>query len=158
MNFAIVLASGSGSRFGSTGLKQLTRVSGRPIMEYTLEAFQNHSEVFGIIVVGNAEVCALVDDLTRKFPKILSVCLGGGTRADSTWRGLRETSKWAHQQSKVLIHDAVRPFISSHVISSALSALDHYDAVNTVIDSTDTMLVVSQGFVDSMPNLSLIHI
>ena len=156
MNYAVILASGEGSRFGGEKLKQLTRVSGKTILEHTLQLFDKNPLIDQIIIVGNAQVLLLQDEFKSKYPKLHAVVPGGGSRAESTWMGLSALKGLAAADDKVLIHDGVRPFLSHEIIQNLINALDQYGAVNTIIDATDTMLYVEDSRVVSIPDRSKI--
>ena len=156
MNYAVILASGEGSRFGGEKLKQLTRVSGKTILEHTLQLFDKNPLIDQIIIVGNAQVLLLQGEFKNKYPKLHAVVPGGASRAESTWMGLSALKGLAGKDDKVLIHDGVRPFLSHEIIQNLINALDQYGAVNTIIDATDTMLYVEDSRVVSIPDRSKI--
>jgi ribitol-5-phosphate 2-dehydrogenase (NADP+) / D-ribitol-5-phosphate cytidylyltransferase len=152
LNYALLLASGEGSRFGGEKLKQLTRVSGKTILEHTLAVFNKSSYIDEIVIVGNAQVLLLADSFKEKYTKLKLVVPGGSSRTESTWMGLSSLSHCAKDSDKVLIHDGVRPFLAQEIIKNLVHALDSYDAVNTIIDATDTMLEVEGNVVVSIPD------
>lgn len=156
MNFAVLLASGEGSRFGAEKLKQLTRVFGKTVLEHTLQRFNQSALIDHIVIVGNERVLQLEKDFKAKYPKLTHMVSGGASRSESTWRGLCALQNIAAKTDKVLIHDGVRPFLSENIIERILDALNTYDAVNTVIDATDTMLFVENERVVSIPERSKI--
>ena len=88
MNYAVILASGEGSRFGGEKLKQLTRVSGKTILEHTLQLFDKNPLIDEIVIVGNAQVLLLDGEFKHKYPKLRFIVPGGASRAESTWMGL----------------------------------------------------------------------
>jgi 2-C-methyl-D-erythritol 4-phosphate cytidylyltransferase len=139
---AVILASGSGERFGADLPKQFIKVAGRTILEHTIVAFER-SRVDEIILVVNADHRSLAEELVLKnaFRKVKRVLNGGATR--------RESSKIAidsipEDDAKVLVHDAVRPFISERIIDDCVAALDAHDAVDVAIPSTDTIIDVDE--------------
>ncbi len=152
MNYAVLLASGEGSRFGGEKLKQLTRVSGKTILEHTLRVFDKSPLIDQIVIVSNPQVMLLEAEFKERYPKCRFMVLGGSSRAESTWMGLRAIKEVAKPSDKVLIHDGVRPFLSHKIIEDLINALDTYDAVNTIIDATDTMLYVENERVVSIPD------
>ena len=156
MNYAVILASGEGSRFGGEKLKQLTRVSGKTILEHTLQLFDKNPLIDEIVIVGNAQVLLLEVEFKTKYSKLKSIVSGGASRAESTWMGLSALKGFAKSEDKVLIHDGVRPFLSHEIIQNLINALDEYNAVNTIIDATDTMLYVEDHKVVSIPDRSKI--
>jgi ribitol-5-phosphate 2-dehydrogenase (NADP+) / D-ribitol-5-phosphate cytidylyltransferase len=156
MNFALLLAAGFGSRFGNAVLKQRARLAGRAVYEHTLERLQNCESIFGILLLTNEDLLPERADIKRRYPKVLDVIKGGATRLESSHIGLRYLALIAEPGSKVIIHDAVRPFVDDALIERILSALDEYDAVDPVIDSTDTIILTNDGFIESIPNRRMV--
>jgi 2-C-methyl-D-erythritol 4-phosphate cytidylyltransferase len=152
MNFAILLAAGIGSRFGKAILKQRARLAGRAVYEHTLERLQSFDSISGILLIFNEDMLAERDEIKRRYPKVLDVIKGGNSRLESSYVGLRYLAPIAEPGSKVIIHDAVRPFVDEAMVVRILSALDEYDAVDPVIDSTDTIIVARDGFIESIPD------
>jgi 2-C-methyl-D-erythritol 4-phosphate cytidylyltransferase len=156
VNFALLLAAGFGSRFGKAVLKQKARLAGRAVYEHTLERLQNCKSIFGILLLVNEDLLTERADLKRKFPKVVDVIQGGATRLESTYIGLRYLAPIAEPSSKIIIHDAVRPFVDDALIDRILTALDEYDAVDPAIDSTDTVILAREGFIDSIPDRRMV--
>ena len=156
MNFAILLAAGQGVRFGATSPKQLVRLAGRPVFEHALEALELHAFIDGIVVVGSEGVLDRAEQLSRTFRKLMAVVPGGDSRADSTRQGLRALAAAAAENDNILIHDGARPFVSQRILSDVIEALGRFDAVDTVIDSADTMVVVEEGRLVGIPDRSRI--
>lgn len=152
MNFAILLAAGTGSRFGKAVLKQRARLAGKPVYEHTLERLQAMEGISGILLVCNEDMLADRGAIKSKFPKVLDVVKGGSSRLESTYVGLRYLAPIAEASSKVIIHDAVRPFVDQAMVGRILAALDEHDAVDPVVDSTDTIIVANGGFIESIPD------
>ena len=152
MNFAILLAAGIGSRFGKAVLKQRARLAGRAVYEHTLERLQSFDSISGILLIFNEDMLAERDQIKRRYPKVLEVIKGGNSRLESSYIGLRYLAPIAEAGSKVIIHDAVRPFVDEAMVGRILAALDEHDAVDPVIDSTDTIIVARDGFIESIPD------
>ena len=152
MNFAILLAAGIGSRFGKAVLKQRARLAGRAVYEHTLERLQSFDSISGILLIFNEDMLAERDQIKRRYPKVLDVIKGGNSRLESSYVGLRYLAPIAEAGSKVIIHDAVRPFVDEAMVGRILAALDEHDAVDPVIDSTDTIIVARDGFIESIPD------
>lgn len=152
-NIAIVLAAGKGTRFGAEKPKQLVRLSGKPVFEHVLEAFEQAPEIDAIVLVGTEEVLAQEHRLCSLYPKILFLVGGGESRADSTWSGLSALLSLP-PETKVLVHDGVRPFVSRRILQDVIAALDRYDAVDTVVDCTDTVVQVECGELTDIPERS----
>ncbi|HEY8588488.1 MAG TPA: bifunctional cytidylyltransferase/SDR family oxidoreductase [Naasia sp.] len=139
---AIVLAGGVGARMGASVPKQLLRIAGKPIVEHTIEALESSPDVDEIIVMMEEHHLGEIDALraSGRFPKLSAVRKGGSTRNESTARALASLGP---EEAKVLIHDAVRPFLDDRIVRECVEALDSYDAVDTAIASADTIIEVS---------------
>lgn len=151
MNFAILLAAGSGSRFGKAVLKQRARLAGKAVYEHTLERLQNIAAISGILIVINEDMLSERAAIKRKFPKVIDVIKGGSSRMESSYVGLHYLAPIAEANSKVIIHDAVRPFVDEALVGRILAALEENDAVDPVIDCTDTIIVARDGYIERIP-------
>jgi 2-C-methyl-D-erythritol 4-phosphate cytidylyltransferase len=144
-NVAVLLAGGVGTRVGLDLPKQLVKIAGRPIMEHTLAAFDQHPAVDDIVVLmapGHLDaVRAMVRD--GGYTKVRQILEGAATRSDTTMRALDAMDALGEGDHKVLLHDAVRPLVSARVIAECVEALDRYDAVDVAIPSADTIVEVT---------------
>lgn len=138
---AVVLAGGIGVRVGLGIPKQLIKIAGKAIVEHTLEALQASPLIDEILIMMNAASITELDHLrdSGRFPKLTRVLPGGETRNDTTQLALAAIDG---DDTKVLLHDAVRPFIDDRIIEDCVRALDQYDAVDTAIPSADTIIQV----------------
>lgn len=143
----IILAGGSGTRFRSEKPKQLAMLAGKTILQHTLENVAACENVKQIILVSRGtileEAKKIVSDIAHPSIKVVE---GGSNRLESTRAGLMAVEGPA--ETKVLVHDGVRPFIKHDVINACYSGLDTYDAVDVVIPSADTLVEVNQEAVD----------
>ena len=123
MNVALVIAGGVGARMGQDIPKQFLHVNDKPVLMYTLERFQNHPEVDGIVVVTLPHWIAFVEACSKQFgiTKLKSVVAGGETGHDSIHNGIVEIAKHYPPDTAVLIHDGIRPMVGADVISDNLS-------------------------------------
>lgn len=87
---AIILASGSGSRFRSETPKQFLKLAGKTVLEHTLDVFERHARVLEIIVVVAAEQRMLVEEIATRagYRKITKIVIGGATRQASSAAGI----------------------------------------------------------------------
>lgn len=143
---AIILAAGFGTRFDPAKPKQLVSVADRPVIEWTIEAFEDCPEVTDILVVVNAAVSdaveKVIDDMGSR--KVRGIVPGGETRADSTRAALEFLREYSiPDDAKVLIHDGVRPFVSPKTILDCVAALDSVNAATVAVPSTDTILIAA---------------
>lgn len=150
-NIAIILAAGNGTRFGTETPKQFTKLAGKPVILYTIEAFQKSLSIDEIIIVTNEEYIAQIHDIVHlnELDKVRKVICGGKERYNSTWVALQAIE---YQDCHVILHDAVRPFISQRIISDCVSALKNWNAVDVVVDPTDTIVQVKDDIIDTIPN------
>ncbi len=141
---AVVLAGGIGVRVGLGIPKQLIKIAGKAIVEHTLESLQSSEHIDEILIMMNAASIGELDHLLDKerFPKLTRILPGGATRNDTTQLAIAALSG---DDTKVLFHDAVRPFIDDRIISDCVNALDEFDAVDTAIASADTIIEVDEN-------------
>ncbi len=139
MNYAIILASGTGSRCNLDMPKQFVDVNGKTILEYTIEAFEKNKNTDRIILVTNKDYLEFCKSL--KYEKIFLVTEGGERRQDSSRIGVNLIKE---DDAKVLIHDGARPYIKDELINKCYEALDKFNAINTGIETTDTIMEVDE--------------
>jgi 2-C-methyl-D-erythritol 4-phosphate cytidylyltransferase len=136
---AIVVAAGAGKRFGE--MKQFAYLRGKPVLEWTLEAFQGHGEVDAVVLVLPDE-----QDLKHyrmRYPKIVDIVRGGERRQDSVWQGFRLLD--AATAEVVLVHDGARPFVSPGLISRVIAAARADGAAVPALPLEDTVKEVREG-------------
>ncbi len=119
----VVVAGGCGSRFGNPGGKQLVSIAGRPMMTWSMQAFDRSSRIGAIVVVAPRERmeemrAVAVDPYDFKTPVLFAPA--GETRQDSTANGLAAVPK---DFDYVAIHDGARPLITTNAIDRAIDAL-----------------------------------
>ena len=122
-NVALIFAGGTGQRMNTkTRPKQFLELHGKPIIVYTLEAFDQHSEIDGIIVVMLESWIGYTQELVRKFGlrKIRKIVPGGSTGQESIYQGVRHIREMRGdvRDDVVLVHDGVRPIIDAATISA----------------------------------------
>ena len=139
MNIAVVLAGGSGTRLGGALPKQFLEVEGKPIIAYTIEAFQKNPRIDEIVVVSRAENVDLMWGIVHRFhyEKVSKVLLGGKERYDSS---LAAIAAYDHPDDVLLLHDGVRPLVSQQSIYRFLDAIVRYNAVFLAIKTTHTIV------------------
>ncbi len=149
MNTAILLMGGSGLRFGSALPKQFHRISGKKIYLYTLERFLETGLFNEIILVCHPDWIAEVQaDLIPYQNSTLKVVAGGENRQASSCLGLLACAP----TRAVVIHDAVRPFITKKILEAHIEALKIHQAVDTCIPSADTIVHTTSGTqIDAIP-------
>ncbi|MCA1956541.1 bifunctional cytidylyltransferase/SDR family oxidoreductase [Zymomonas sp.] len=157
MAVAVILGGGKGTRFGDPLPKQFKVLGGKPIIQYTLEAFYSHPAIDEIIVTYPVEYRKEIAKITAPFSKkSLYLVAGGASRMETTMAALAAAGD---RHVKILFHDAVRPFVSHDIISDSLHALDRHQAVDVVIPTADTIVSLNeaQDHLLSIPKRSLLR-
>ena len=150
----VILAGGKGERFENNLPKQFIKLAGKSIIEYTIEAFNRHLLIDKIIIVSKEEYIDRVWEIVKKnnADKVEKVIAGGIDRFGSTYSALKALEEESGK-SKILFHDAVRPLIDESTITACVEALDRYDAIDTAIDATDTIINIDiDNCIKDIPN------
>jgi 2-C-methyl-D-erythritol 4-phosphate cytidylyltransferase len=142
---AVVLAAGSGSRFGSAGLKQLRVLAGRNLIEHCVQAFEDAPGVDQVLVVTAAAIEEQVASDLAGHEKVAAVVPGGASRTDSTRLALAWLEASVGGDAKVLFHDAARPLVDQRIIADCVAALDQWQAIGVVVPSSDTIVEIADG-------------
>lgn len=142
---AVVLAAGSGSRFGSAGPKQLRLLAGRNLIEHCVQAFEHAPGVDDVLVVTADSIQEQVSQDLAGRSKVAAVIRGGASRTDSTRHALAWLTARVPGDAKVLFHDAARPLVDQRIIADCVAALDHWQAIGVVVPSSDTIVEVAEG-------------
>ena len=154
-NYAIVLASGSGSRFGGNKPKQFEKISDKTILELSLDIFEKNANIDEIILVINPEYKDLAIDITKnKYQKLCAIINGGETRKQSSSIGVNHIKDF---EANVVIHDCARPFLSQEVLNNCIEALKTHDAIDVALPVTDTIVFVKENFIENIPNRETLY-
>ncbi len=147
---AVVLAAGSGQRFGGGLPKQLRTLAGRTLIEHSVSAFHAAPGIDAILVVTSPELIGRVRRLVRdgRFGKVSAVIEGGVTRTGSTRRAIAALGE---DDCDVLFHDAARPLIDQQTIAACVDALATDRAIGVTVPSSDTIVEAVDGMVTRMP-------
>ena len=147
---AIVLSAGKGSRMGSSVHKQYLLLCGRPVIYYTLKAFEE-SPVDEIVLVtgeGEEEYCRKEIVEKYKLHKVTKIVKGGKERYHSVFQGLSA----CEHTDYVLIHDGARPFIEQEVIRHIMDEVQKKHACIAAVPVKDTIKKVDEnGKVEDTP-------
>ena len=153
---AIVLAAGQGKRMGTKIQKQFLEIQGRPILYYSLYAFQNSEIIDDIILVtseGLEEYCKEMFVDKYNLTKVSKIVCGGAERYHSVWHGLKEIQDVGY----VFIHDGARPFVNDTILHRAYDAVSQYKACVVGMPVKDTIKIAGEdGFAKETPNRSLV--
>lgn len=151
MNVALIIAGGSGNRMHQDIPKQFITVNERPVIIYTLEVFEKHPEIDAIAVVciDGWEQVLLAYAKQFNITKLRYVIPGGKNGQDSIRNGVYELEKHFAPDDLVLIHDAIRPMVSSEIISDNIRVALKYGNATTVIPCAEAMIQTENGVVST---------
>ena len=154
MNIAVILSAGSGSRFGSDIPKQFINLAGKNIIEYTIQAFEQHNFIDEICIVADDAFHDKLWSLSQNndFKKVKKIIAGGKERKDSSYEAIKAYEN--QEDINLIFHDGVRPFVSDTIITDTINALERYDAVDVAIPTADTIIKVKDSIIDSIPKRS----
>ena len=160
---AIVLAGGQGKRMGTEVQKQYLDIAGKPLLYYSLHAFQESNVINEIILVvgeGQREYVRKNFVDTYNFTKVVRIVEGGKERYDSVWSGLcaiREMGSTG--KSYVFIHDSARPFVTEEILLRSYEEVARTSACVVGMPSKDTVkLVDDDAFAKETPNRNYVWI
>lgn len=139
---AIIIAGGSGKRMGQDIPKQFINVGEKPIIVYTLEAFQKHPSIDNIIVVCIDGWHDILSAYAKQFniTKLCSIVSGGSCGQESIKNGLDEAARLFDKDDMILIHDAIRPMVSNDIISDNIAKCKLYGNATVVAPCTTVVL------------------
>lgn len=146
-NVGLIIAGGAGNRMHQDIPKQFLTVNERPVIVYTLEAFEKHPEIDAIAVVCIQGWDHILWAYAKQFniTKLKYVVPGGENGQGSIRNGVMELEKHFGKDDLVLIHDAIRPLVSAEIISDNIRvALEHGNAI-TVISCAEAMMQTKDG-------------
>lgn len=127
-NYAIILAGGIGSRVGADVPKQFVEILGKPVLAYTIEAYQNHPEIDGIevVCVENYEetLRRLIEE--NNFTKVRWICKGGATFQDSVYNGVKNLEGKIMPNDIVMIHYGAAPFTTERIITDGIRVCERH--------------------------------
>ena len=148
-NIALLIAGGSGNRMHQNIPKQFITVNERPVIVYTLEAFEKHPEIDDIAVVCIEGWDQVLWAYSKQFniSKLKYVIPGGKNGQDSIRNGVMELEKHYDANDLVLIHDAIRPMVSAEIISDNIRVANEHGNAITVIPCAEAMMQTEDGVV-----------
>lgn len=146
-NIALIIAGGSGARMHQNIPKQFLTVNEKPVIIYTLEAFQNHPEIDAIAVVCIEGWEQVLWAYAKQFniTKLKYVVLGGENGQDSIRNGIYKLESHYGKEDTVLIHDAIRPMVSAEIISDCIRVTQKKGNAITVIPCAEAMIQTDDG-------------
>ncbi len=139
---ALIIAGGTGQRMGQSIPKQFLNVGEKPVIIYTLERFQKHPSIDGIVVVCIDGWHQILQSYANQFniSKLVSIVSGGSCGQESIKNGLDEIKRLYNTEDMVLIHDAIRPMVSNEIISDNIAKCELYGNATVVAPCTTVAL------------------
>lgn len=118
---AVVLAAGMGKRMNSDVPKQYLPLNGKPVIYYSLKAFEESSVSEIVLVTGREDIDYCAEEIVAKyhFQKVKEIVPGGNERYDSVYEGLKAVKNADY----VLIHDGARPLLTQEIIARSMEAV-----------------------------------
>lgn len=137
----IILAGGIGQRFGGSIPKQFVKISGKTVIEHTLQQIDQCELIESTIVVVHSDYIPDMEKMIDKnqYKKSVQIVPGGSTRQESSYLGIKACGS---DTVNVLFHDAIRPFVSQKILQDTIKALEVYKAVDVAIPCADTIIHV----------------
>lgn len=147
MNIAMIIAGGSGQRMSQDIPKQFINVYDKPVIVYTLEAFQKHPNIDYIEVVCLEGWKEILRAYAKQFniTKLRWIASGGSNGQESIRNGIIELKKECEDEDLILVHDAIRPMVSQEIISNCISKSQICGSAVTVIPCAEAMLKTDDG-------------
>lgn len=148
---AIVLAAGSGKRMNSKVHKQYLIIQDRPVLYYSLKAFEDSAVDEIVLVVGKGEEKFCRKEIVDKYgiSKVKAIVEGGKERYHSVFEGLKQTS----DANYVLIHDGARPFVNQDIIRRCMQEVQKYQACVVGMPVKDTIKIADEeGYAKQTPD------
>jgi 2-C-methyl-D-erythritol 4-phosphate cytidylyltransferase len=165
MNYGAILAGGVGKRMGSEKPKQFLTIGDKPIIVHTVEKFVLSSDLDGIIVLTPREWIGYTRDVLTKYlgeenMKNIPVIEGGAVRNETIMNAIAyiEENWGLDEDTVILTHDAVRPFVTHRIIKDNVIGAIEYGATDTVVAATDTIVESEDGVtINSVPDRSKMY-
>jgi 2-C-methyl-D-erythritol 4-phosphate cytidylyltransferase len=156
-NFAIIVAAGQGTRFGSEMPKQFLLLHDRPILAHTLQRFENAEAIAQVVIVAAQAWQGYISrEIVERFQfkKCREIVAGGERRQDSVLAGVQALKLTS--TSIVVVHDAVRPLFSHALLERVLAGCENFDGCIPALALRDTVKQISgQEVTATIPRESL---
>lgn len=146
-SIAVIFAGGVGQRMTmATKPKQFLEVNGKPILVYTMEKFQYHSRIDGMILVCVESWIEYAKQLIKQYnlSKVVAVIPGGANGHESRYIGLQK-AKEIYNEAIVLVHDGVRPLIDEKTIENAIDTVKRSGSAIVASLAIETIAVSGDG-------------
>ncbi len=144
---AVVLAAGRGKRMNSNIQKQYMELEGKPVLYYSLNAFQESFVDEIILVVSPGDETYCFEEIVEKygFDKVSAIVPGGKERYHSVYNGLKAAEGRVNDDDIVFIHDGARPFITEEILGRAFDEAKNSGACVVGMPVKDTIKIVDDN-------------
>lgn len=152
---AVIVAAGASSRM--KGIDKIFAIlDDRPVISYSIAAFQESTLIKEIVIVCAKENVSKMQELCKEYnyTKVKACVSGGATRAESSNIGVTAAGR---KHDIFVIHDGARPFITQSMIKESILAAEKYGAATVAIPATSTIKKVKDGFVTETPDRSELY-
>jgi 2-C-methyl-D-erythritol 4-phosphate cytidylyltransferase len=148
---ALIIAGGRGSRMHQDIPKQFLTVNEKPVLVYTMEAFELHPEIDTVAVVCLKGWEKILRAYAKQFniTKLQYVIAGGKNGQDSIRNGVFELEKHFNEEDIVLIHDAIRPMVSAEIISDCIVKTKLHGSAIASVSCAEAVLQTEDGKISS---------
>ena len=152
--FAVIVAGGSGKRFGGPKPKQFLKLNYKPVLKWSVDCFFSVPGLTTMVIVTHKDWISETSDLFSgsPFKDRIIVTPGGKQRQDSCRLGLLALNDAS--DAPVLIHDAARPWVTSNLVTSVLNIVRTGHCVIPIVKATDSIVSIDSGIVQSYPDRS----
>jgi len=142
--YAVVLAGGSGSRFGGDVPKQFQMLGDAPVFLHSMRIFDKIGIIDGIVLVAPTHYLGFCQNLISQhnLTKVIATVKGGESRQESTYLGLKALI--ADADSIVLVHDAARPFVCADDVTALVDAAHTYTSAILALPVADTIKLADE--------------
>ena len=152
---AIVLAGGRGKRMNSAVPKQFLMIKDKPVLYYSLKAFEDSFIDSVILVTSEDDMEYCKKEIVDKygFTKVVKIVAGGKERYHSVLNGIKAASDCDY----IFIHDGARPFVTQDMLARLLECVEESKACVAGMPVKDTIKIANEeGFIDTTPKRELV--
>lgn len=146
--FAGIVAGGKGTRIKNSKIaKQFIKINGRTIIENTIDKFIGFEKIKKIYLGINKDYMNYMEDIIsiNGYSNVYIV-EGGGDRNETIANIISSIhSEWGKDGNILITHDSVRPFVDRKIIQEHIEKIKHYDVVNTIVKTVDTIVESYEG-------------
>ena len=145
MNIALIIAGGNGRRMNQEIPKQFLNINDKPIILYTMEAFQKHPDIneIGIVCIDGWHEILIAYTRQYCIDKLRWVVLGGKNGQESIYNGIVESKLRYNEEDLILVHDAIRPMVSQEIISDCIIQCKKYGSAIAAVPCNTAVLKYS---------------